>query len=59
MVLGLIAAYFIGRSSRKDTVVIIEPCEPEEYISSGGQDPRTLEEILDASKKRRTIKDTQ
>lgn len=54
MVLGLIAAYFIGRSSRKDTVVIIEDSEPEMYISSGAQDPRSLEEILAASKKRRT-----
>ena len=54
MVLGLIAAYFIGRSSRKDPVVIIEDSEPEMYISSGPQDPRSLEEILAASKKRRT-----
>lgn len=58
MVLGLIAAYLIGRGSRKPPVVIVEPSEPEEYILSGDQDPRSFEELLIASQKRRTTKDT-
>ena len=58
MVLGLIAAYFIGRSSRKDPVVIVENKETEEYLLSGDQDPRSFEELLIASQKRRTTKDT-
>jgi hypothetical protein len=59
MVLGLIVGYFVGRSFRKDPVIIIENSEPEEYVSSGSQDPRSLEEILIASQKRRTTKDNQ
>jgi hypothetical protein len=58
MVLGLIAAYFIGRSSRKAPVVIIENNETEEYLLSGDQDPRSFEELLIALQKRRTTKDT-
>jgi hypothetical protein len=58
MVLGLIAAYLIGRGSRKPPVVIVEPFEPEEYILSGDQDPRSLEELLIASQKRHTTEDT-
>ena len=57
MVIGLIAAYYFGKSSRKDPVVIVEPCEPKEYLLSGDQDPRSLEELLIASQKRRTTKD--
>lgn len=58
MVLGLIAAYYLGKSSRKDPVVIVEPCEPEEYLFSGDQDTRSFEELLIASQKRRTTEDT-
>jgi hypothetical protein len=50
MVLGLIAAYFIGRSSRKAPVVIVENNEPEEYLLSGDQDPRSFEELLSLHK---------
>ncbi len=59
MVLGLIAAYLIGRGSRKAPVVIIENNEPEEYLLFGDQDPRSFEELLIASQKRRTTEDTQ
>ena len=58
MVLGLIAAYLIGRGSRKAPVIIVEPSEPEEYILSGDQDPRSFEELFIASQKRRTTEDT-
>jgi hypothetical protein len=58
MVLGLIAAYFIGRSSRKAPVIVVENNEPEEYVSYGSQDDRSFEELLAASQKRRNTKDT-